>query len=83
MGRYDPIWNRLKKDGSVTLAVPVPLQPRVIKAVIRTKDEDVIYKFELSEKILRAELEYKIEGARIVFTLKKYFAAKYLTTEDL
>lgn len=80
--RYSPIWNRLKRDGHVTLAIPIGIQARVIKAVIRTKDEDVLYKLELSESHKWAKLSYKQESARVRFVMRIHDDLKDLALED-
>lgn len=83
MAKYDPIWRRLKDTGEVTLAIPVGLQDRVIKGVIRTKDEDLIYKFEMDNKKRWGKLSYTKEAARVKFTLTQHIQVKEVTTEDL
>lgn len=70
MSRYTPIWEELKVKRVIALAVPPQLHRRVIKAVIRTKDEDVAFKFQAAEEHRKYTLEYKIEQAKITFTLK-------------
>jgi hypothetical protein len=67
--RYQPIWDALKAQGQCRIVAPLPLHRRIIKAVIKRKDEDLGYKLELSEKYKKAKLAYKIEGNTITFTL--------------
>ncbi len=82
-GRYSPIWERLKLNGEVTLAIPVPLQKRVIKAVIATKDLDLGHKLLLLESKKSCRISYVINGARVRFNLKTYVQVKRLVMEDL
>lgn len=81
--RYYPIWRRLKDTGECKLSIPIGLQDRIIKAVIRTKDEDVVYKFEQGEKKRWAKLEYTTNGALVHFKLTQHIQTKSLAVEDL
>lgn len=83
MGKYDPIWRTLKEKGTVSLAIALPLQARVIKGVIHTKDHDLLYKIELAEKKRSAKLEYVQEQSRVTIKLNVYIDTKELTTADL
>lgn len=77
MGRYSvsqylPIWNKLKTDRKVSVVIPQPLHARLIKAVIKRKDEDLGYKLMLGEESKKAKLSYTIEENIIHFKLKIY-----------
>lgn len=67
--KYLPIWNELKTKGVATVITHPCLHRRIKKAVIRRKDEDLTYKFILSEQHKRAKLSTRIEGNAITFTL--------------
>ncbi len=71
MGRYTSLWEELKTNKKLVLAVPPRLQKRIIKAVIRTKDTDIWFKLECAEAGYRYKIEYAQESARVTFTLKK------------
>ena len=81
--KYLPIWRVLKSQGTVKLSIPVGLQDRIIKAVIRTKDEDIVYKFEMGEAKRWSKLSYTCEGARVTFFLTTHIQVKQLALEDL
>lgn len=70
--KYAPIWEKLKTERKVSVAVPRPLHKRIIKAVIKRKDEDVAHKYLLGERGIKAKLHYDIQDSIIHFTLK-YF----------
>jgi hypothetical protein len=70
--KYLPIWDTLKVKGTCVLVVPLAYQRRVIKAVIKRKDEDLGYKLLMSEAYKKVKLSYKIEGTVITFNLKFY-----------
>jgi hypothetical protein len=67
--KYEPIWNALKKDGVVSVSVPRPLHPRLIKAVIKEKYNDLGYKLLLGEKAKKAKISYISKGSVIKFQL--------------
>lgn len=67
--KYAPIWNRLKADRKVSVAIPSPLHRRLIKAVIKRKNEDLGYKYLLGEQGKKAILEYTIHEQVITFKL--------------
>lgn len=81
--KYSDIWEALKAQSHVTLAVPIPLHKRVIKGVINTKDRDVIFKFECSEKKRDYRIEYISEQSRIRIFLREFIKVAALTVDDL
>lgn len=42
--KYEPVWNRLKLNGSIVLQVHRLIAARVVKAVIKEKNQDVSFK---------------------------------------
>lgn len=71
--QYLPIWNKLKADRKVSVALPPPLHRRLIKAVIKRKDRDLAHKFLLSEEGKRQYLSYTIVDSVIHFKLSTYY----------
>lgn len=69
MRKYQPIWEQLKQKGFCKVAVPKPLQRRVIKGVIKEKDEDIVFKFLSAEDGKWYKLSYVIHGAEITFSI--------------
>lgn len=78
MRKYQPIWEQIKQKGSCKVAVPKPLHRRVIRGVIKEKDEDIAFKFLAAEKWAWNKLQYEIQGSQITFVL-----THSLTLEDL
>lgn len=66
---YQPIWEALKTNKTVTIQANPSSHPRIIKAVTKEKDKDVGYKLMVSETYQRAVLRAKINGAQITFNL--------------
>lgn len=44
MRKYQPAWEKLKKDGKLTIVAPVIVHPRIIKAIIKEKWNDAAFK---------------------------------------
>ena len=70
--KYSPIWEALKKDSKVVLAVPLPLHKRVLRGLSVCKDKDLVFKYSADHKNKRYILESVAEHARITITLKEY-----------
>lgn len=66
---YQPIWEAIKSQGKTRLSVPIPFQPRVRKAVLKEKYNDLGYKVLLAERHKIARLEIETRGAMMIFTL--------------
>ena len=81
--KYSPIWDTLKAKGHVTLAIPVPLQKRVIKAVINLKSRDNVFKLEADAKKVRYILGYKKEVSRVRIFLREYDNTSAISLSDL
>lgn len=78
MRQYEPIWIKLKKEGSCRITAPTPLHRRIIKAVIKEKYMDDGYRLELSENNKSARIEHSCHQAVITFKL-----IKTIGTDDL
>lgn len=74
MRKYQPIWNALKETANskreCRITAPPPLHRRIIKAVMKEKDQDTGYKYLLGEQGKRARLSYTIDHSVITFTLQ-------------
>ena len=73
VSKYLPIWNKLKADKKVSVALPPPLHRRLIKAVIKRKDEDLEHKFLMSEEGKKQYLSYTIQDSVVHFKLSTYY----------
>jgi hypothetical protein len=71
MRMYEPAWIELKKKGRVRLAVPRPLHRRVIKAILKEKNQDLAYKLEMLEKKTRLKITYEQQDSVITIILNK------------
>lgn len=71
LSRYTPIWVAIKKEGKCQVASPSLLHKRLIKAVGKRKNEDLMYKEQLRRNGQRAVLYYAIDGDVVEFTLIK------------
>lgn len=67
---YEPIWDKLKKDKKVTLVSVPALHKRIIKAVKKEKNMDILFKFECSQNCKKARLISKVDGKKLTFMLK-------------
>lgn len=80
--KYAPIWETLKKDSIVVLAVPIALHKKVIKEVIRLKDLDVGFKYEASLAHKKYRISYESTGARITIELKEFDDLKAASLDE-
>ena len=69
MARYDGLWNLLKETGHCAITAPPKLHRRIIRGVIKAKDEDNGYKLEQTLRYKRSKLSCKCEGSRVRFFL--------------
>lgn len=81
--KYSPIWDTLKAKGHVTLAIPVPLQKRVIKAVINLKSRDNVFKLQADSEKKRYIIGYTQEAARVRIFLRAYDNVSAISLGDL
>lgn len=70
MRKYQPIWEAIKKDNTVSLVAPVEKQERIIRAVRKEKVNDNVWKLLNSEQNKRYKLKETIEGSIITFSLE-------------
>jgi len=82
--QYEPIWIALKDRGYCRISAPVPLHPRIKKAVIKEKYNDVAWKLTLSdEQHKSAALTFEFKGPEIIFRLKYKDQPFYDLDKDL
>lgn len=69
---YQPIWERMKSQGSCAVTAHPALHPRIIKAVIKEKYNDLGFKMLLDEAgIPWARISYRKDQSLIYFSLRK------------
>jgi uncharacterized UPF0160 family protein len=69
--KYSEIWKKLKEDGHVTLAVPIPIQKRLLLAMKNIKHRDIVFKLEAETRKKKYVLYSKREQARIKLILRE------------
>jgi hypothetical protein len=70
--KYTEIWERLKRDGHVTLAVPLPIQKKLLLGVKNIKHRDTVFKLEAELKKKRYIIYSKREQARMKLILREF-----------
>jgi hypothetical protein len=73
--QYQPIWERLKKEGTVSITAPRPLHARIIKATTKEKWKDVGFKLQIEPRV--AVLSHARKNSILTFFLT-YPASKNL-----
>lgn len=81
--KYSSIWKALKANSNCTIAAPVLLQRRIIKAVIRCKTEDYAFKLKNNEARTWVKLRYIRESGRVRFFLVTYDNLANIQTGEL
>ena len=79
MARYDSIWKQLKETSHCAITAPTQLHHRIVRGVIKAKDEDIVFKLQQTDKYKRAKLAYKCEGNRVRFFLTQYVRLDMVT----
>jgi hypothetical protein len=82
-GRYHSIWKQLKETGTCTIASPVPLHKRIIKAVVMCKYRDQGFKLLGLTERKRHVIQYKVAGAKITFTLITEVVMTEISVQEL
>jgi len=72
MAKYDRIWQQLKETGKCTVTVPIQLQRRIVRGVIKAKDEDSAFKLQQLTAAKRSKISYDCQGNRVRFFLTNY-----------
>lgn len=79
--RYATIWEQLKKTHTCSVKADPKFHARIIKAVTKRKDNDVLFKLECAEAIKRYRLKTAIsdtDPTLITFTLKRTYGVREL-----
>jgi len=79
MRKYEPIWNKLKRDKVVSITAHRALHDRIYKAVVKEKWKDIVFKLETEPRA--AILFHERTHSIIIFKLK--FFLRGLTVEDI
>jgi hypothetical protein len=67
--KYYPAWVKLKRDKVIKIAAHPAFHARILKAVIKEKDMDVMYKYEMSEACRRAVISYTKNASELTIKL--------------
>lgn len=66
---YEPIWIKLKKRKECYITAPKELHARIVKAVIKEKYNDHLFKLDCAENCKKARISYQKKGNIIFFKL--------------
>ena len=70
--KYSDVWERLKRDGHVTLAVPIPIQKKLLLAIKNLKHRDHVFKLECEARKKKYIIYSKREQARIKLIMREF-----------
>lgn len=79
--QYSPIWDALKRDGTVSITAHRALHPRILKAVKKRKWLDLGYKMEIEPRY--AILSHSRSFAILTFYLELRTDLSSITVEQL
>lgn len=68
--KYEKIWDALKNNGSVSLTANRALHPRIVKATIKRKSIDILFRMKMQEQRSVAILSHSISESVITFHLE-------------
>lgn len=69
MRKYQPIWDALKNNSTVSITAPIENHKRIIQAVRKEKTKDSVWQLMVSEKGHKYKLLETIEDKKITFKL--------------
>ena len=69
MRTYQPLWETLKSNGTVSLVASPSLHRRIIKAVYKERDKDLAHKLQLAETSQRSSLRHTAKGSLLTLDL--------------
>lgn len=70
--KYQSIWEALKRDGHVTLAVPRPLHKKLLLGIKNLKHRDHVFKLEAEVRKKRYIIYSKREQCRIRLIMREF-----------
>lgn len=79
--QYDPIWSKLKQNGTVSITAHRAFHPRILKAVKKRKWLDLGYKYEISPRY--AVLSHTSRYAILTFYLELRTDLSTITVNQL
>lgn len=68
--KYQTAWTILKQKHIVKIAAHPLVHARILKAVIKEKDLDVVYKLQCSDDCKRAIISHRHNSGELIITLK-------------
>lgn len=74
VSKYAPIWKQLKEKKLCKVTAPIQFHKMIIKGVLRRRDNDMSYKFEMAERNLSYRIRARVQGTVITFTLTEYLS---------
>lgn len=73
MGTYSPIWQALKRDRTVSVAMHPKLHTNLVRQMSVEKDRDIGYKITLGNDGKKAIMTKVIDQSMVTFTLSFYY----------
>lgn len=70
MRKYQPLWNKLKADGIVTIAAPVANHDTIIAMVKKERNKDLGFSLLCSENYIKYRLSNRTSVKTGVLTIK-------------
>ena len=68
--KYQPAWEKLKLENIVRIAAHPAVHARILKAVIKEKDMDLVYKMKMADDCKSAIISHKRNSGELVIRLK-------------
>lgn len=68
--KYEAAWKKLKEKNIIKIAAHPAVHARILKAVIKEKDMDVVYKMQMAEDCKRAIISHRHNSGELIIYLK-------------
>jgi ATP-dependent protease Clp ATPase subunit len=68
--KYEPAWKKLKSEHLIKIAAHPAVHARILKAIIKEKDMDVVYKLQMSEDCKKALISHESKSGQLILRLK-------------
>lgn len=68
--KYQAAWEQLKRDGFIRIAAHKLVHKRIVKAIVKEKNIDLVYKYVLAEDCKHAIISHKRNSGELLLFLK-------------
>lgn len=69
MRKYQPAWEKLKAEKIVKIAAHPLVHARILKAIIKEKDIDLVFKLTMAEDCRRVRISHKSKSGELILYL--------------